>query len=73
MISFRDCPSDIQILPVEMNLKKQKWLVVAIYTPPLQCKSYFITDQRRFWINAAATLKRLLAEGIIIGDQLMTK
>ena len=25
-----------------MNLK-QKWLVVAIYTPPLQCKSYSIT------------------------------
>ena len=29
MISTRDCPGDIQILPVEMNLKKQKWLVVA--------------------------------------------
>ena len=42
MISIRDCSSDIQILPIEMNLK-QKWLVVAIYTPPLQCKSYSIT------------------------------
>ena len=38
MISARDCSSDIQILPVEMNLKKQKWLVAAIYTPPLQSK-----------------------------------
>ena len=45
MISIRNCPSDIQILPFEMNLKKQKWLVVAIYTPPSQCKSYFITEQ----------------------------
>ena len=44
MISIRDCPSDIQILPVEMNLKKQEWLIVAIYTPPSQCKSYFITE-----------------------------
>ena len=38
MTSARDCSSDIQILPVEMNLKKQKWLVAAIYTPPLQSK-----------------------------------
>ena len=44
IISIHDCPSDIQILTVEMNLKKQKWLVVAIYTPPSQCKSYFITE-----------------------------
>ena len=44
MISIRDCPSEIQISPVEMNLKKQKWLVVAIDTPPSQCKSYFITE-----------------------------
>ena len=44
MISIRDCPSGIQILPVEMNLKKQKWLVVAIYALLSQCKSYFITE-----------------------------
>ena len=44
MISIRDCPSDIQILPVEMNLKKQKWLVAAIYTRPPKCKSYVITE-----------------------------
>ena len=44
MISVRNWPSDIQILSVEMNLKRQKWLVVAIYTPPSQCKSYFITE-----------------------------
>ena len=39
-----DCPSDIQVIPVEINLKKQKWLVIAIYTPPSQCKNYFITE-----------------------------
>ena len=37
-----DCPSDIQVIPVEINLKKQKCLVVAIYTPLSQCKNYFI-------------------------------
>ena len=41
MISIRNCPSDIQILPVVMNLRKQNLLVVAIYTPPLQCKTCF--------------------------------
>ena len=39
-----DCPSDIQVIPVEINLQKQKWLVIAIYTPPSQCKNYFITE-----------------------------
>ena len=37
-----DCPSDIQVIPVEINLKKQKCLVVAIYTPLSQCKNYFV-------------------------------
>ena len=44
MLKIPDCPSDIQVIPVEINLKKQKWLVIAIYTPPSQCKNYFITE-----------------------------
>ena len=44
VLKFPDCPSDIQVIPVEINLKKQKWLVIAIYTPPSQCKDYFITE-----------------------------
>ena len=43
VLKIPDCPSDIQVIPVEINLKKQKWLVKAIYTPPSQCKNYFIT------------------------------
>ena len=39
MMPIRDCPNDIQILPIEMNLQKQKWSVVPIYTSPSQCKS----------------------------------
>ena len=38
------CLSDIQVMPVEINLKKQKWLVVTIQTHPSQCKNYFITE-----------------------------
>ena len=44
IISICDCSSDIQILTVKMDLKKQKWLVVAKYAPPSQCKSYFIAE-----------------------------
>ena len=41
VLKIPDCPSDIQVIPVEINLKKQKWLVIAIYTPPSQYKNYF--------------------------------
>ena len=27
-------PSDIQIIPIEINLRKSKWLVLSIYRPP---------------------------------------
>ena len=37
-------PNDIQVIAVEINLKKQKWLVVAIYTPSPQRKNYFVTE-----------------------------
>ena len=44
VLKIPDCPSDIQVITVEINLKKQKWLVIAIYTPPSQCKNYFLTE-----------------------------
>ena len=44
VLKIPDCPSDIQVIPFEFNLKRQKWLAIAIYTPPSQCKNYFITE-----------------------------
>ena len=58
MRSICACPSDIQVLPVEMNLKKQKRLVAAIYTAPSQSKSYFITEPTKVLDK---TLKTLLS------------
>ena len=29
-------PDDIQVLPIELNLKKIKWLLLTIYKPPCQ-------------------------------------
>ena len=44
VLKVPDCPNDIQVISVEINLKIQKWLVVAIYTPSSQYKNYFITE-----------------------------
>ena len=43
-LKARDYSGDIQVIHVEINLKKQKWLVEAIYTPLSQCKYYFINE-----------------------------
>ena len=35
--------SDLQIIPIELNLRKQKWLIIAIYRPPKLDLMYFLT------------------------------
>ena len=39
-----DIPNDIQIIPFELNLRKEKWLFICIYRPPLQNKQYFLEN-----------------------------
>ena len=34
-------PDDIESLFVEINLRKQKWLIIGIYNPPKMNNSYF--------------------------------
>ena len=34
-------PDDVEILCVEINLKKQKWLIIGIYNPPNMNNDYF--------------------------------
>ena len=36
-------PTDIQILAVELNLRKTKWLLLNIYRPPSQSLIYFLS------------------------------
>ena len=36
-------PENIQVIPFEFNLRKEKWLFVSIYKPPLQSNNYFLT------------------------------
>ncbi len=42
-----DIPCDIQVLPIEMNLKKTKWLLLPAYRPPSQDDKYFICNLER--------------------------
>ena len=35
-------PSNIQIIPFETNLRKEKWLVASIYNAPSQKNKYFL-------------------------------
>ena len=35
-------PSNIQIIPLEMNPRKEKWLVTSIYNPPSQKNKHFL-------------------------------
>ena len=46
-----------------MNLKKQKWLVVAIYAPPSQCKSCFITELRKVLGKCRSNFENIVALG----------
>ena len=43
MLTKFKLPSNIQIIPFELNLRKDKWLFVSIYKPPLQNNQYFVS------------------------------
>ena len=40
MLTKFKLPNNIQIIPFELNLRKEKWLFVSIYQPPLQNNEY---------------------------------
>ena len=40
-------PDDIEILCVEINLKRQKWIVLGIYRPPSMNEAYFYNNLSR--------------------------
>ena len=37
-------PNDIEVVAVEINLKKQKWLLLCLYRPPSQSHAYFFGE-----------------------------
>ena len=64
VLKVSDCPSDNQVMPVEINLKKQKWLLVAIYTPPSQCRNCFITELTEILDKYSGSYENI----VILGD-----
>ena len=54
MLTKFKLPNKIQIIPFELNLRKDKWLFVSIYKPPLQNNQYFVgilSDLLDFYSN----------------------
>ena len=43
-LSFEELCISIQAIPFEINLRKEKWLVISIYRPPLQNSEYFLNS-----------------------------
>ena len=54
-------PNDMQVIPIEVNLKQRKLLVVSIYIPPDQIFSSSITDLLDHYLKTNEDL-------ILIGD-----
>ena len=36
--------NDIQVIPFELNLRKEKWMFMCIYRPPKQNNQYFLEN-----------------------------
>ena len=43
-VNLLDIPSDIQVVPIEINARKQKWLILPIYRSPQQNSEYFVAE-----------------------------
>ena len=44
LLSNHISPKDIQAVPFELNLRKEKWMFVCIYRPPKQDSQYFLEN-----------------------------
>ena len=40
-------PKELQILPIEINLRKSKWLLIPVYRPPSTSESYFMDNMNK--------------------------
>ena len=56
-------PSDIQIIPIEINIRKQKWLLQPLYRNPSQNQAYFVENLTRIVDHFSASYERVLITG----------
>ena len=43
-LSIHNTSNDIQVIPFELNLRKEKWMFMCIYRPPKQNSQYFLEN-----------------------------
>ena len=44
LLSTHNISNDIQVIPFELNLRKEKWMFMCIYKPPKQNNQYFLEN-----------------------------
>ena len=44
LLSTHNISNDIQVIPFEVNLRKEKWMFICIYRPPKQNNQYFLEN-----------------------------
>ena len=74
-IEDRDIPRDIQIIPIEINIRKQKWLLLPIYRNPRQDPKYFADNLSRIIDKHTPSRDNVLIIGdfnMVIGDKVMS-
>ena len=62
LLCNEDCNS-IQAIPFEINLRKEKWLVISIYRPPSQNSEYFLNSLTKIIDYFANTYDNYLIMG----------
>ena len=62
-LSFEELCISIQVNPFEINLRKEKWLVISIYRPPLQNSEYFLNSLTKIIDYFASTYDNHLMLG----------
>ena len=63
-LSFEELCISLQAISFEINLRKEKWLVISVYRPPLQNSEYFLNSLTKIIDYFASTYDNQL----ILGD-----
>ena len=61
-VNLVDTPPDIQVVPIEINVRKQKWLILPIYRPPQQTSEYFVDEISKL-IDKCSSYDRVMVLG----------
>ena len=72
IVTSLSIPGDIQTIPIEINLRNKKWLLLPIYRPPAQNEAYSIEKIQKLYDCASITYKNSLIFGDFNMDQSST-